>query len=268
MLYATPTSDVSVRNRTLEMIADILVRTLLAGRTHIVCWSTVKPNAYVVKDSPAILASALTLMNALQIHVQLEPYAPTFQEDTLVNAQAVALVIPIQEDAPNPPYTLAMIRTHAHLVKSVFRMHTAEIVSVFVVKATNETPKAFAKTSTNARTRTNRLVVSTQYVKIFQEVTNANVHLASTEIHSCRAKNATAWNANALRHTSSWMEIVFWTTALLMVNARAERSVFQLPEVSVIVHARKASERNLTEDAKTLMNVQKINTLAVMMPSV
>lgn len=230
MPYATLTNDASVRNQTLAMIVDILAKMQPADRIHTVCWSTVKPNAFVAKDLPAILASASISTNVLQIHAQQVQCAPTFQGVTPVNVQAVALETHILGAAPNPLYILAVIRTRAPPVKSVSRMRTVATVSAFAARATNVTLKAFAETSMNVKTRTNRRVASTQFAKTCQEAMNVNVRQDSTETHSCRAKNATAWNASALRRTSLWMEIVFWIAAPLMASVLVERNVSRSPE--------------------------------------
>lgn len=88
-------------------------------------------------------------------------------------------------------------------------MLTAETVSASADKDTNETPKECARTSTNAKTQTNPPAESTPSVRTFQEVTSASVHQDSTEIRSCRVKNAVAWSANALPRTSSWTATAF-----------------------------------------------------------
>lgn len=201
-LSATPTNGVFARNQTLATIVDILARTPLADRTHIVCWSTEKRNAYVVKDLPVIQGSALTSTNVPPTPVQVEPCAPIFQEVTPVNAQEVAPVIRTQEDAPNPLYTHAVTRTLVQQAKNASRMHTVATVCAFAVKDTNGTPREFVETSMNAKIRTNRHVVLTQSARTCREVTSANAHQGSMETHSCRATNVTAWNVNALRRTN------------------------------------------------------------------
>lgn len=212
------------------MIVDILVRIPPADQTRTACWLTAMHNAYVVKDSPVNRDSALISTNVPQTPVQAEPYAATFPVATLVSALEVAQVIPIRAVAPNLPLTLAMNRIHARPEKNASRTHTAETAFASADKATSETPRASARISTNAKTRTSRHVASMRSARTYQEAMNVSVHPDSTETHSCRVMNVTAWNANVQRHTSLWMEIVSWTVADLMASAPVELSVSQSPE--------------------------------------